>query len=148
MKVKATLDAGGYVSDEITNDLVRDRLAQPDAVSGFLLDGYPRTNAQVDELDAMLATSGTVLDAVAELCVDHDEIVHRLVLRAQTSGRSDDTEEVIRRRQQIYRQETAPLLERYRSRGLLVQVDGLGEIDEIGERLIAAIDAATGRAAS
>lgn len=141
-KVKAVLDSGGYVSDDITNAMVRDRLAQPDAAAGFLLDGYPRTKAQVAELDAMLAEAHTQLDVVVELTVDEDEVVARLLRRAQTDGRSDDTEEVIRRRQQLYADETAPLTEVYRERGLLVGVDGLGDLDEITQRLVSAIDGA------
>jgi adenylate kinase len=140
-KVKHVLDAGGYVSDDITNAMVRDRLAQPDADAGFLLDGYPRTMAQVDELDAMLADRGHKLDHVIELTVDREEIVSRLLRRAETEGRSDDNEDVVRRRQQIYAEETAPLVLVYRERGLLVSVDGLGEVDEVAERLVAAIDA-------
>ncbi len=142
LKVKAVLDSGGYVSDDITNAMVRDRLAQDDAAQGFLLDGYPRTRAQVDELDAMLADAGTRLDVVLELTVDEDEVVARLLRRAQTDGRSDDTEDVIRRRQQIYAEETAPLTEVYRERGLLVSVDGLGEMDEVTSRLVAAVGGA------
>jgi adenylate kinase len=141
-KVKAVLDSGGYVSDDITNAMVRDRLAQPDAAAGFLLDGYPRTKAQVAELDAMLAEAHTQLDVVVELTVDEDEVVARLLRRAQTDGRTDDTEEVIRRRQQLYADETAPLTEVYRERGLLVGVDGLGDLDEITQRLVSAIDGA------
>jgi adenylate kinase len=141
-RVKAVLDSGGYVSDEITNAMVRDRLAQDDAADGFLLDGYPRTGAQVAELDRMLAESGTRLDVAVELTVDTDEVVARLLRRAQTAGRSDDTEEVIRRRQQIYAKETAPLTDVYGQRGLLVRVDGLGEMDEVTARLVAAIDGA------
>jgi adenylate kinase len=141
-RVKAVLDSGGYVSDEITNAMVRDRLAQDDAADGFLLDGYPRTGAQVAELDRMLAESGTRLDVAVELTVDTDEVVTRLLRRAQTAGRSDDTEEVIRRRQQIYAKETAPLTDVYGQRGLLVRVDGLGEMDEVTARLVAAIDGA------
>jgi adenylate kinase len=141
-QVKAVLDSGGYVSDEITNAMVRDRLAQPDAADGFLLDGYPRTSAQVAELDRMLEASGSRLDVVVELTVDEDEVVTRLLRRAQTDGRSDDTEDVIRRRQQIYAQETAPLTEVYSGRGLLVRVDGLGEMDDVTARLVAAIDGA------
>ena len=141
-QVKAVLDSGGYVSDEITNAMVRDRLAQDDAADGFLLDGYPRTGAQVAELDRMLAESGTRLDVAVELTVDTDEVVARLLRRAQTAGRSDDTEEVIRRRQQIYAKETAPLTDVYGQRGLLVRVDGLGEMDEVTTRLVAAIDGA------
>ena len=141
-QVKAVLDSGGYVSDDITNAMVRDRLAQPDAVDGFLLDGYPRTAAQVVELDRMLSETGNQLDVAVELTVDTDEVVTRLLRRAQTAGRSDDTEEVIRRRQQIYTRETAPLTDVYGSRGLLVRVDGLGEMDEVTARLVEAIDSA------
>jgi adenylate kinase len=142
LKVQAVLDSGGYVSDEITNAMVRDRLAQDDARGGFLLDGYPRTNAQVIELDRMLEAAGERLDAAVELTVDTDEVVARLLRRAQTGGRSDDTEEVIRRRQQIYVEETAPLTEVYDARGLLVRVDGLGEMDDVTARLVTAIDGA------
>jgi adenylate kinase len=142
LKVKTVLDSGGYVSDEITNAMVRDRLAQDDARGGFLLDGYPRTNAQVAELDRMLEAAGERLDAAVELTVDTDEVVARLLRRAQTGGRSDDTEEVIRRRQQIYIEETAPLTEVYGERGLLVRVDGLGQMDDVTARLVAAIDGA------
>jgi adenylate kinase len=141
-QVKAVLDSGGYVSDEITNAMVRDRLAQADAADGFLLDGYPRTSAQVAELDRMLEASGSRLDVVLELTVDEDEVVTRLLRRAQTDGRSDDTEDVIRRRQQIYARETAPLTEVYSGRGLLVRVDGLGEMDVVTDRLVAAVDGA------
>jgi adenylate kinase len=141
-QVKAVLDSGGYVSDEITNAMVRDRLAQPDVADGFLLDGYPRTSAQVAELDRMLEASGSRLDVVVELTVDEDEVVARLLRRAQTDGRSDDTEDVIRRRQQMYARETAPLTEVYSARGLLVRVDGLGEMDDVTARLVAAIDGA------
>ncbi len=144
VQVKAIVDAGGYVPDEVTNAMVRDRLAQDDAVGGFLLDGYPRTRAQVDELDQMLAAAGSSLDAVAELTVDPDEIVARLVKRAETAGRSDDAEETVRHRQEVYTEQTAPLTAVYGERGLLVQVDGMGELDEVTTRLQQAID---GRAA-
>jgi adenylate kinase len=140
VQVKEILDTGGYVSDEITNAMVRDRLAQDDAREGFLLDGYPRTRAQVAELDEMLADAGTALSVVAELTVDPEVVVARLVKRAETEGRSDDTEDVIRRRQKIYTDETAPLVEVYRERGLLVPVDGLGDVDDVTERLVAALD--------
>jgi len=140
-QVKGILDAGGYVSDDITNAMVRDRLAQDDATPGFLLDGYPRTRAQVDELDGILAEHGQALDVVVELTVDREEIVDRLLRRAQTEGRADDTEDVIRKRQQIYADETAPLVEVYRERGLLVPVDGLGEVEQITERLVSALAA-------
>ncbi len=141
-QVKEILDAGGYVADETTNVMVRGRLAEDDVVGGFLLDGYPRTRAQVAALDTMLAETGVALDAVAELVVDREEVVGRLVQRAETDGRTDDSEEVIRKRQDIYRQETAPLLETYQRRGLVVQVDGLGEIQEVAARLVKAVDGA------
>ena len=141
-QVQHILDAGGYVSDDITNAMVRDRLGRDDAREGFLLDGYPRTRAQVDELDTMLAENGTALDVVAELTVDREEIVARLLKRAETAGRTDDTEDVIRTRQQIYADETAPLVEVYRERGLLVAVDGLGEVEVVTGRLVEALDGA------
>ncbi|GAB4069348.1 adenylate kinase [Angustibacter speluncae] len=139
-KVKAIIDSGQYVPDEVTNDLVRDRLAQDDARGGFLLDGYPRTADQVRELDDVLAAQGLALQHVLELTVDTEEVVARLLKRAETDGRSDDTEDVIRTRQQVYADQTAPLLDVYRERGLLVQVDGTGEVDEVTERVLAALD--------
>ena len=139
VKVAEILDSGGYVPDEITNDMVRDRLSQPDAAGGFLLDGYPRTQAQVTELDAILAADGHHLDRVLELTVEVDELVARLLKRAQTDGRSDDTEDVVRQRQAIYTEQTAPLTEVYEARGLLVRVDGMGEMDDVTARLLAAL---------
>jgi adenylate kinase len=134
------LDAGAYVPDEVTNDMVRARIAEPDAVNGFLLDGYPRTALQVEELDAMLAAGGHTLDSVVELSVDPEELIERLLKRAQVEGRSDDTEPVIRKRQEVYASETWPLLDIYTARGLLQQVDGMGDIDEVTERLLAALE--------
>ncbi|MDF2144392.1 adenylate kinase [Knoellia sp. p5-6-4] len=142
MQVKHILASGGYVTDEITNAIVRDRLRQDDASQGFLLDGYPRTLAQVDALDAMLAEDGHALDAVLELTVDEDAVVQRLLKRAEIEGRADDTEEVIRERQAIYRRETAPLADVYAGRGLLVQVDGMGEVDEVTRRIDDALEGA------
>jgi len=129
------MDAGEYVPDDVTNAMVRDRLAQSDCAPGFLLDGYPRTVDQVAQLDDMLASSGHALDRVVELTVDIDEVVGRLVRRAADQGRADDTEDVIRRRLEVYAEQTAPLLAVYSARGLLVKVDGLGDIDEVAGRL-------------
>lgn len=143
-KVKDILSSGGYVTDEVTNAIVRDRLHEDDAAQGFLLDGYPRTLAQVDALDAMLAVDGHALDAVLELTVDEEAVVRRLIKRAEIEGRSDDTEQVIRERQAIYRKETAPLAELYGQRGLLVQVDGMGEVDEVTARIEEALRGAQG----
>jgi adenylate kinase len=134
------MDAGDYVPDTVTNAMVADRLAEQDAAKGFLLDGYPRTAAQVAELDRMLAAGGAALDVVVELTADDEEIVARLRKRAETEGRSDDTEDVIRRRLRVYTEQTAPLTELYSSRGLLVQVNGIGEMDDVTARILAALD--------
>jgi adenylate kinase len=140
-QLRTIMDTGGYVSDEITNAIVAERLNRSDCDGGFILDGYPRTLQQVETLDDILAGSGKKLDAVISLIADVDEVVDRLLRRAQIEGRSDDTADTIRRRQAIYAQETEPLLEVYRARGLLVEVDGLGAIDEVSARLLAALDA-------
>jgi adenylate kinase len=142
LQVKEVLSSGGYVTDDITNAIVRDRLFEADAEQGFLLDGYPRTAAQVQALDAILAEHDHALEAALELTVDEDAVVQRLLKRAQIEGRDDDTEEVIRERQAIYRRETAPLTEVYSARGLLVQVDGMGTVDEVFERVRGALDGA------
>ena len=134
------MDAGEYVPDEVTNEMVRDRLAADDAREGFLLDGYPRTTAQVEELDQMLAEQHAALDAVVELTVDTDEVVTRLLKRATLQGRSDDTEEVVRRRLEVYAEQTAPLTEVYAARGLLRRVDGLGDVDDVTKRLLTVLD--------
>ncbi|TJZ96339.1 adenylate kinase [Dermacoccus nishinomiyaensis] len=140
LKVKDILASGGYVTDEITNEIVKNRLDEKDAANGFLLDGYPRTAGQVIALEEMLAAKGQALDAALELTVDGEELVQRLLKRAETSGRADDTEEVIRERQELYVRETAPLAAAYTERGLLVQVDGMGSIDEVEARIGAALD--------
>ena len=134
------MDAGEYVPDEITNQMVRNRIGEPDAAPGFLLDGYPRTLAQVEELDGMVGATGERIDAAVVLTVDSEELVQRLLQRARTDGRTDDTEEVIRRRQEVYAEQTEPLIDVYRRRGLLVEVDGMGEVDEVTQRIFAALD--------
>jgi adenylate kinase len=139
-QVRAIMESGGYVSDEITNEIVKDRLAQSDCAAGFLLDGYPRTLQQVQTLDDYLAETDRPLDAVVSLLADIDEVVARLLKRAEIDGRSDDNEETIRVRLQVYAEQTEPLLEVYRSRDTLVEVDGLGPIDEVSERVFAALD--------
>jgi adenylate kinase len=139
-QLRAIVDSGGLVSDEITNAVVAERLTESDCVAGFLLDGYPRTLQQVEALDDFLASSGQSLDAVISLLADVDEVVDRLLKRAEVEGRSDDTADTIRRRQAIYLRETEPLLDVYRDRGLLVEVDGLGAIEDVSARLFAALD--------
>lgn len=134
------MDAGDYVPDSITNAMVRDRLSRDDCNPGFLLDGYPRTLEQVNELDAMLRSDGRSLDRVVELTVDTEAVVQRLLKRAQEQGRSDDTAEVIRRRLEVYFDQTAPLTAVYRERGLIVDVDGMGDVPVVTERILAALD--------
>ncbi|OLT42395.1 adenylate kinase [Saccharomonospora sp. CUA-673] len=129
-EAKRYMDAGELVPDSVTNEMVRERLEEPDAKAGFLLDGFPRNTKQADELGDMLAAQNMQLDAVIELKVSEDQLVERLLAR----GRSDDTEDVIRRRQQVYREETAPLLEYYAN--ILVTVDGVGEVDEVSQRVV------------
>ncbi|MFZ9987037.1 MAG: adenylate kinase [Candidatus Nanopelagicales bacterium] len=130
------MDAGEYVPDSITNAMVRDRISHEDCSPGFLLDGYPRTLEQVTELDMMLEADGLRLDRVVELTVDTDEVVARLLKRAQDQGRADDTAEVIRRRLEVYFEQTAPLVAVYSERGILAEVDGMGEVPEVSERIL------------
>lgn len=138
-QVKAIVDAGDYVPDSLTNQLVTDRLNEDDAKDGFLLDGYPRTLEQVKYLDDLLASKGQELAAVIQLVADQDEIVARLTKRAQEQGRADDSEEAIRHRQEVYLRETSPLIDVYSRRGLLVEVDGLGAMDDVAARIRSAL---------
>ncbi len=139
LQVKAIVDAGDYVPDELTNALVHDRLHQADAVDGFLLDGYPRTTDQVRYLDSLLAERGAQVDAVIRLVADRDAIVERLRKRAIAEGRTDDSEEAIRHRQDVYLRQTEPLIAVYRDRGLLIEVDGLGSVDDVASRISATL---------
>ena len=140
-QAKAFMDRGEYVPDSLTNDLVRDRLSHVDAIEGFLLDGYPRTADQVVELDDILGEQGNKLDVVVQLTADTDEVVRRLLNRAIEQGRADDTEDVIRRRLEVYEEQTAPLTETYAARGLVVMIDGLGEVAEVTGRILDALAA-------
>ena len=140
VRVKEIVDAGDYVPDDLTNELVAHRLSEPDAAKGFLLDGYPRTLEQVRFLDELLASDGK-LEAVVRLTADQDELVRRLTHRAHEQGRADDTEDAIRHRQNVYTQQTAPIVDVYRERGLLVEVDGIGSVDEVAARIREALAA-------
>ena len=140
LEAKRYMDAGEYVPDEVTNLMVRNRIDEPDADHGFLLDGYPRTLAQVEELDGMIRFTGHQLDAVVCLTADPDEIVGRLLQRAQVEGRADDTEDVIRRRQEVYAEQTEPLIEVYKQRGIVVEIDGMGEVADVTQRIFEALD--------
>ena len=134
VRVKAIVDAGDYVPDALTNELVAHRLSEADCKKGFLLDGYPRTLEQVKFLDDLLAADGK-LEAVIRLTADQDELVKRLTHRAHEQGRADDTEEAIRHRQNVYTAQTAPIIDVYAQRGLLAEVDGLGTVDEVAARI-------------
>jgi adenylate kinase len=138
-QAKAFMDRGEYVPDSLTNALVRDRLTWADAENGFLLDGYPRTSDQVDELDSILSDASQSLNAVVLITADTDEVVRRLLNRAQEQGRADDTEDVIRRRLEVYAEQTAPLIDVYSKRNLVIEVDGLGAVAEVTARILEAL---------
>ena len=137
-EARSYMDDGKLVPDELVVRMILDEIE--DKGDGFLLDGYPRTLAQVEELDGMIAFTGHRLDAVTVLTADRDEIVARLLQRAEVEGRADDTEDVIRRRQEVYAEETEPLIEIYRGRGILIEVDGMGEVAEVTQRIFDALD--------
>ncbi|WP_247646957.1 adenylate kinase [Arthrobacter sp. E3] len=139
LEAKKYMDNGDFVPDSVTNRMVRDRLAQSDVADGFLLDGYPRTSPQVDELDDILASAEVSLDVVVQLTADDEELVKRLLGRALETGRSDDTEAVIRHRLDLYREQTEVVVSRYAERGILAKVDGLGEMDDVTARIMDAI---------
>lgn len=139
LQAKKFMDAGEYVPDSLTNAIVHDRLQEVDAAGGFLLDGYPRTTEQVRELDRLLASDGTALDAVVQIVADTDEVVSRLLKRAAEQSRADDTAEVIRHRLDIYAEQTAPIIDVYGARGLVITVDGLGAVDEVTDRILHAL---------
>jgi len=138
-QAKSFMDRGEYVPDSLTNALVRDRLDWDDAKDGFLLDGYPRTADQVEELDRILSDEGDSLSAVVQITADTDEVVRRLLNRAVEQGRADDTEVVIRHRLDVYAEQTAPLIEVYSNRQLVVEVDGLGAVEVVTSRILEAL---------
>jgi len=139
LEAKGFMDRGEYVPDTLTNALVADRLSQDDCESGFLLDGYPRTLDQVRALDEVLAAQGNQLDVVVELTVDPDIVIDRIRVRATEQGRTDDTEDVMRNRLELYARETAPLVQVYGGRNILVSVDGIGSIDGVTGRIVDAL---------
>lgn len=135
LEAKSYMDRGDLVPDEVVIGVARERMVQPDAKRGFILDGFPRTAAQAAALDEILAEHNERLERCIALLVDEDELVERLLKRAEIEGRTDDNEGTIRNRMRVYREQTAPLLDYYRGRGVLVEIDGAGEIDEIAERI-------------
>jgi adenylate kinase len=141
LQAKGYMDRGEYVPDALTNALVRDRIAQQDAQKGFLLDGYPRTIDQVQQLDGFLAAMNQKLDVVVQLTADSEELIRRLLQRSKEQGRTDDTPEVVRKRQELYEEQTAVLIDIYNARSLVAKINGLGEIPEVTGRIIEALDA-------
>ncbi|QKK03723.1 MAG: adenylate kinase [Pseudomonadota bacterium] len=139
-KARAAMDAGQLVSDELMLGLIEEKLGQPEVEPGFILDGYPRNLAQAHALDQLLTRLGQPLDRAVELVVDEEQIIERLANRAAEENRSDDSEDVVRNRLEVYRQQTAPVSHYYDERGLLVQVDGAGTIEAINQRLAAVLD--------
>jgi adenylate kinase len=139
IEAKKYISQGEYVPDSVTNAMVKSRLTRPDAATGFILDGYPRTVSQVNFLDDVLAEQGAKLDCVIMLVVDVEEVVKRILRRAEAEGRSDDTEEVIRHRLKLFGEQTAPLAEVYEERGLLTRIDGKGPVSEIAARMLAVV---------
>ena len=139
MEAERMMSLGEYVPDSVTNAMVRDRLDQDDARGGFLLDGYPRTLAQVEALDLFMGARGIALDAVVVLIVEGEEVVERLLRRGATEGRTDDNEKVIRRRLDVYAEETEPLISHYSRRGLLSDVLGAGPPTDVSDRILAAL---------
>jgi len=139
LKAKAVMEAGQLVSDEIVLGMLEERLAQPDTRAGFILDGYPRSLAQADALDQVLKRIGQPLDAVLKLNVPDADIVARCEIRFKAEGRADDNPETVRKRLQVYAQQTAPVADYYLNRGLLSEIDGVGAIGAISARLLAAL---------
>lgn len=140
-RVVEIIGRGDFVPDVLTTSLVFHRLIEPDCKKGWLLDGYPRTLAQVEALDIAMRERGTMLAAVISLVAAPEELVSRMLIRARIEGRVDDNEETIRRRIEVYDSETKPILALYRDRGLLVEVDALGTVAEVGEGIRLALDA-------
>ncbi|HMR14016.1 MAG TPA: adenylate kinase [Arachnia sp.] len=141
VKVKELIDAGEYVPDDVTEEIVAARLAEPDCAGGFLLDGFPRTMHQVYFLDRYLAERGEGLDVVVSLHVQAEALVQRLLARAKLEGRADDNEDTIRRRMEVYAGATMPLIFHYESQGILVEIDGTGTIEDVQRRMFAEVDA-------
>jgi adenylate kinase len=144
LEAKAIVDRGDLVSDDIVNGIVSDRLDHDDAKHGFILDGFPRTVAQAEALDAMLAEKGMKLDAVVEITADADTLTRRIINRAResaktTGARADDNEEVVRNRLNVYREQTAPLVDHYRRKGMLISIDGMRPVEEVTGAIITAL---------
>lgn len=139
LKAKAVMEAGKLVSDDIVLGMLEERLAQPDATGGFILDGYPRNLAQCEALEALLARIRQPLDIAVKLKVPSELIVERIAGRAAAEGRKDDTPETVRERLRVYAEQTAPVAEHFAALGHLRIVDGVGDVDEVFKRILAAL---------
>ncbi|WP_216379462.1 adenylate kinase [Arcanobacterium phocae] len=139
LEAQRYISEGNLVPDSVTNEIVRRRLAQPDALNGFLLDGYPRTLEQIEALDSMLAENDQSMDAMIVIAIPDEEVEGRLLKRAEIEGRADDTPEVIAHRVAVYHEATEPIIEAYRKRGKLVTIDGIGTIEEVRSRIVAGV---------
>jgi len=137
---KSYTDKGELVPDSVTGDLVEDRLAQADAAKGFILDGYPRNAAQVERLDEILTKSGRKVEGVINLTADRAVLMERIAKRAEIEGRADDTPEAIEKRLAIYDKETAPLTKAYAERGIVLEVNGIGQLDEITQAIVKGLE--------
>ncbi|MEM7411720.1 MAG: adenylate kinase [Myxococcota bacterium] len=139
-QAQVLMEKGELVSDEIVIGVAKERLEQPDAAKGFILDGFPRTTAQAEALDALLAAMGTPLERCVAMAVDEDELVRRLLKRAEIEGRSDDNEETIRNRMRVYAEQTEPLIAHYEAQGVVREVDAEGSIEEVAKRVEEALE--------
>jgi adenylate kinase len=134
-KAKAVMDRGELVSDDIMLGLIEERLSQPDAAAGFILDGYPRNLSQAEALDTLLVRLKQPVDEALQIDVDVEMVIDRIAKRAAEEGRSDDTEEVVRNRMKVYSDQTAPVADYYAKKGLLSRVLGEGSIEEVFQRI-------------
>lgn len=139
LEAQRYISEGNLVPDSVTNEIVRRRLARPDAVNGFLLDGYPRTLEQIDALEAMLAEEGLSIDAMVDIEIPDEEVKGRLLKRAEIEGRADDTPEVIAHRVKVYHDATEPIIGAFRDRNKLITIDGMGTIEEVRKRIVTAV---------
>jgi adenylate kinase len=132
-RAQAVMDRGDLVSDEIMIEIIADRISAPEAAKGFILDGFPRTVAQAEALEGLLDQHGLALDAVIEIGVDEESLLARIDKRARETGRAraDDTPETLRKRLSVYRQQTAPVADHYRAKGMLSRVNGMGSVEEV-----------------
>lgn len=142
LEAKRIMDAGDLVPDSVMVQMISERVDQPDCRNGFILDGFPRTVAQAEALDAMLAEKGLAIEHVIEFRVDEDAMVARILKRAAEEGRSDDNEETLRKRMEVYRRQTAPIIPHYREKGALKVVDGMASMDAVTSQLKGIVGAA------